>query len=267
LQWKTYTTAAANHGHGSFATPVLDQTVSAFGQMAVIPYSVALTNLTTGKIEGVVTTNITITSTIDLFSIPDTVYYVMTTKASKFLLILNSVGESLNFNGSLFSAFNAKNTVIRKSAQYLAQLATIPQQGAHYTITGESNKSATLIVAVAPFSDSTRTLNMLAVTVMYVPASLASSSATNSTCPGSTSLSQTALLGPALSAAVLAECVGVILKQAIAFGESMAFLAGSGAVLNITPYPVQLNYTSSSLQLLRGMMDAYGFQYGMDYVS
>jgi len=265
LQWGTYTTAAT-HGYGSYDTPVLGLTKSAFGQVAVMPYSVPLVNLTTGEVDGVVTTNITLTSPDGLFNFPNTVYYVMTTSADNYLLVYNSVGESLNYNNSLFPAYQATNVVIRKSAQYIARLGSIPNNGAHYLLPGATNRSASLIVAVAPCSDGTRTLNLLVVTVSYVPASFFQSS--NDTCTGTTAASQAALNGPSLVASILTTDVTILLRQVISFGESMAFLAGSGAPLSVFPYPVQLSSSDVSSQLiLRGMMAAYGFPYGNDYVS
>lgn len=266
VNWITYT-SALQKSYGAFATPALGdsfESTTTFGQMAVLPYSIALKNVATGEVEGVVTTNLTLSSILDLFEFPNTVYYVMTTKSTKFLLVSNSVGEELNAGGSLFPAYTAKNTVIRKSAQFLASQVSIPSRGAYYAVTGENN--ATLLIAVTQCTDYARTLIMWVVTVTYVPQALGQDS-TNDTCVDSDT-QQSSLVGPTLSAEILSVGAGVLLEQAITFGESIAFLAGSGAPLPMVPYPVLLNDTTpASRQILRGMMNAYGFPLGFDNVN
>lgn len=242
---------------------MLSSVTSALGPVAVLPYSAALTNQTTGEVLGVATANITLTaSTTNLFDFPNTVYYVMTAKGSNFLLLSNSVGESLDANGSLFPAYKAQNMVIRKSAEFVAQLTNIPSKGAYYTVEGGN---ASMVFAVAPCTDATNTLHVLVVTATYLPSVFTPTNST--TCSDGSVAPQASLVGPELTADVLATYAGIMLDQSITFGKSIAFLAGGGAPLNLSPYPILLNDNdSSSLQILRGMMNAYGFPYGNDFV-
>jgi hypothetical protein len=276
LKWDSYS-VPAQAKHGTFNVPEWspDDSTSSNDlgsvQPIVLSYSVPLVNATTQAVQGVVTANISLAFLSTLFrDITDvnTVHYVV--NAADLTLLSNSVGEALSVNGSLFPAIFAQNSLIRDSARVVAQQTSIPVAGKVFKIV---SNASTMVFAVAPAGDGAQTLAMLVVTVFYVPTTAAQTSSgsgrTNNTC-GISAIEQSAGLSATnVAVLILASAVRPLLQQVLNFGNSVKFLAGAGSPLSISPTPVQLNDTSihsTSLKILRGMMYAYGFPEGNNYV-
>lgn len=254
--WNVYTNVSTVQGHSSyFFAPYLFTPMATYTENVLLPFSQAL------NLNGtVITANASLSFLKDLltkFADEGVVLYVMTNSNQGYSLLATSIGESLVSNRNVLSALQAKNEMIKYSAQYWTS-NTIRYTAGSSGSSGTFSANGLNYLTSASLFKSYASLNLewIVVSVMLTGATGSSQSQLqNVTYEGLNGNSNSKVCEG------IASATSILLIDFVSFGLSLNFLTGYGD--NPLGTPVlsvkQTGLTSVTQQTLWGMANAYQF--------
>eukprot|EP01035_Chromulina_nebulosa_P022918 gene22918-29687_t len=255
--WNVYTNVSTVQGHSSyFFTPYLFDPSSSFTVNVLLPFSQAL------NLKGTVITanaslaflNVLLTK----FADDGILLYVMTTSSQGYSLLATSIGESLVSNRKVVSALQAKNEMIKSSAQYWASNSIQFSAGSSGS-TGSFSSNGLRYMTSASLFKSYASLNLqwIVVSVMLTGASGSQTQLQNVSYEGLNGNTNSKVC------AGIASATSILLSDFVSFGLALNFLSGNGENPLRTPVlsVKQTALTSVTQQTLWGMAGAYKFSY------